>query len=110
MVVKAAAGRVEVNDVQCITSETEHLVSYTYCCFSSRAEISYSIKEIGLVFSIFINNTHGPLMMQVILVRHAETEWNVREILQGQSDSALTSRGNARHQLYLRRLQRVITG
>ncbi|HEC2094907.1 TPA: histidine phosphatase family protein [Klebsiella oxytoca] len=32
-------------------------------------------------------------MMQVILVRHAETEWNVREILQGQSDSALTSRG-----------------
>lgn len=69
------------------------LVSYTYCCLSSRAETSYSIKGIGLVFSIFINNTHGPLMMQVILVRHAETEWNVREILQGQSDSALTSRG-----------------
>lgn len=86
------------------------LVSYTYCCLSSRAETFYSIKGIGLVFSIFINNTHGPLMMQVILVRHAETEWNVREILQGQSDSALTSGGNARHQPYLRRLQRVITG
>ncbi|MDJ0089048.1 histidine phosphatase family protein [Pantoea allii] len=32
-------------------------------------------------------------MMQVILVRHAETEWNVRDIIQGQSDSALTLRG-----------------
>lgn len=32
-------------------------------------------------------------MMQVILVRHAETEWNVRGIIQGQSDSALTPRG-----------------
>lgn len=32
-------------------------------------------------------------MMQVILVRHAETEWNVRGIIQGHSDSALTPRG-----------------
>lgn len=32
-------------------------------------------------------------MMQVILVRHAETEWNVRGIIQGQRDSALTPRG-----------------
>ena len=31
--------------------------------------------------------------MQVILVRHAETEWNVRGIIQGHSDSALTPRG-----------------
>ncbi|HHY2536215.1 TPA: histidine phosphatase family protein, partial [Klebsiella variicola] len=29
-------------------------------------------------------------MMQVILVRHAETEWNIKGIIQGQSDSALT--------------------
>ncbi|HBX4366645.1 TPA: histidine phosphatase family protein, partial [Klebsiella pneumoniae] len=27
-------------------------------------------------------------MMQVILVRHAETEWNVKNIIQGHSDSA----------------------
>lgn len=32
-------------------------------------------------------------MMQVILVRHAETEWNIKGIIQGQSDSALTPRG-----------------
>ena len=32
-------------------------------------------------------------MKQVILVRHAETEWNVRGIIQGQSDSALTLGG-----------------
>ncbi|QGN38265.1 histidine phosphatase family protein [Klebsiella oxytoca] len=32
-------------------------------------------------------------MMQVILVRHAETEWNVRGIIQGHSDSAWTPRG-----------------
>ncbi len=32
-------------------------------------------------------------MMQVILVRHAETEWNVKGIIQGHSDSALTLRG-----------------
>lgn len=32
-------------------------------------------------------------MMKVILVRHAETEWNVRGIIQGQSDSTLTHRG-----------------
>lgn len=32
-------------------------------------------------------------MMQVILVRHAETEWNVSGIIHGQSDSALTLRG-----------------
>lgn len=32
-------------------------------------------------------------MMQVILVRHAETEWNVRGIIQGQNDAALTPRG-----------------
>ncbi|HIE9302821.1 histidine phosphatase family protein, partial [Myxococcus sp. AM001] len=25
-------------------------------------------------------------MMQVILVRHAETEWNVKNIIQGHSD------------------------
>ncbi|STS82815.1 histidine phosphatase [Klebsiella pneumoniae] len=31
--------------------------------------------------------------MQVILVRHAETEWNVKNIIQGHSDSALTLRG-----------------
>ncbi len=36
---------------------------------------------------------HGPLMMKVILVRHAETEWNVRGVIQGQSDSTLTHRG-----------------
>ena len=32
-------------------------------------------------------------MMKAILVRHAETEWNARGIIQGHSDSALTSRG-----------------
>lgn len=32
-------------------------------------------------------------MMRVILVRHAETEWNVKNIIQGHSDSALTLRG-----------------
>ncbi|QUY48625.1 histidine phosphatase family protein [Serratia plymuthica] len=32
-------------------------------------------------------------MMKVILVRHAETEWNVRGIIQGQRDSKLTHRG-----------------
>ena len=31
--------------------------------------------------------------MKVILVRHAETEWNVRGIIQGHSDSTLTRRG-----------------
>ncbi len=31
--------------------------------------------------------------MKVILVWHAETEWNVRGIIQGHSDSALTRRG-----------------
>lgn len=32
-------------------------------------------------------------MMQVILVRHAETEWNVKGRIQGHNDSALTLRG-----------------
>lgn len=32
-------------------------------------------------------------MMKVILVRHAETEWNARGIIQGQKDSALTEAG-----------------
>lgn len=32
-------------------------------------------------------------MMQVILVRHAETEWNVKGSIQGHNDSALTLRG-----------------
>ncbi len=31
--------------------------------------------------------------MKVILVRHAETEWNMRGIIQGHSDSPLTHRG-----------------
>ncbi|MDK2632679.1 histidine phosphatase family protein [Pantoea stewartii subsp. indologenes] len=31
--------------------------------------------------------------MKVILVRHAETEWNARGLIQGQSDSTLTHRG-----------------
>ena len=31
--------------------------------------------------------------MQVILVRHAETEWNVKGRIQGHNDSALTLRG-----------------
>ncbi|WJY13537.1 histidine phosphatase family protein [Pectobacteriaceae bacterium CE90] len=31
--------------------------------------------------------------MKVILVRHAETEWNLRGIIQGHSDSAVTHRG-----------------
>lgn len=31
--------------------------------------------------------------MKVILVRHAETEWNVKGIIQGQSDSTVTHRG-----------------
>lgn len=49
-------------------------------------------------------------MMQVILVRHAETEWNVKGRIQGHNDSALTLRGSVKHQPYWRRLQRVITG
>jgi len=36
---------------------------------------------------------HGPLTMKVILVRHAETEWNERGVIQGHSDSTLTPRG-----------------
>lgn len=36
---------------------------------------------------------HGPLTMKVILVRHAETEWNESGFIQGHSDSALTLRG-----------------
>ncbi|AFI92078.1 phosphoglycerate mutase GpmB [Pectobacterium parmentieri] len=32
-------------------------------------------------------------MLQVYLVRHGETEWNVARRIQGQSDSALTPRG-----------------
>lgn len=36
---------------------------------------------------------HGPLTMKVILVRHAETEWNERGVIQGHSDSTLTLRG-----------------
>lgn len=36
---------------------------------------------------------HGPLTMKVIFVRHAETEWNLRGIIQGQRDSTLTGRG-----------------
>ncbi len=43
--------------------------------------------------SISNNSICGPSMMQVILVRHAETEWNVKGIIQGHSDSALTLRG-----------------
>ncbi|WP_210501106.1 histidine phosphatase family protein, partial [Pantoea ananatis] len=31
--------------------------------------------------------------MKVILVRHAETEWNVQGIIQGQCDSAVSERG-----------------
>ncbi|MER5031311.1 histidine phosphatase family protein [Pantoea anthophila] len=31
--------------------------------------------------------------MKMILVRHAETEWNARGLIQGQSDSTLTHRG-----------------
>ena len=31
--------------------------------------------------------------MKVILVRHAETEWNARGLIQGQSDSTVTHRG-----------------
>ncbi|MGK9175083.1 histidine phosphatase family protein [Yokenella regensburgei] len=31
--------------------------------------------------------------MKVILVRHAQTEWNVRGIIQGQSDSTVTQQG-----------------
>ncbi len=31
--------------------------------------------------------------MKVILVRHAETEWNMRGIIQGHSDSPLTHKG-----------------
>lgn len=31
--------------------------------------------------------------MKVILVRHAETEWNVKGIIQGHSDSSVTHRG-----------------
>lgn len=33
------------------------------------------------------------LIMKLILVRHAETEWNVEGIIQGYSDSPLTCRG-----------------
>ena len=39
------------------------------------------------------NGLCDPAMMRVILVRHAETEWNVKNIIQGHSDSALTLRG-----------------
>ncbi|MDU1423949.1 MAG: histidine phosphatase family protein, partial [Klebsiella michiganensis] len=31
--------------------------------------------------------------MKLILVRHAETEWNLEGIIQGHSDSSLTCRG-----------------
>lgn len=32
-------------------------------------------------------------MLQVYLVRHGETEWNVARRIQGQSDSPLTAQG-----------------
>lgn len=47
--------------------------------------------------------------MKVILVRHAETEWNERGVIQGHSDSTLTLRGSAKHQPYWQHLSRVIT-
>lgn len=31
--------------------------------------------------------------MKLILVRHAETEWNLKGIIQGHCDSSLTRRG-----------------
>ncbi|UDQ75444.1 2,3-diphosphoglycerate-dependent phosphoglycerate mutase GpmB [Pectobacterium brasiliense] len=37
-------------------------------------------------------------MLQVYLVRHGETEWNVARRIQGQSDSALTPRGEQQAQ------------
>ena len=32
-------------------------------------------------------------MLQVYLVRHGETQWNAQRRIQGQSDSALTEKG-----------------
>lgn len=49
-------------------------------------------------------------MMQVYLIRHGETEWNVARRIQGQSDSALTILGKQQASQVARRLsQRGIT-
>lgn len=44
-------------------------------------------------------------MLQVYLVRHGETEWNVARRIQGQSDSALTPRGEQQAQQVAERIR-----
>ncbi|MEH2921767.1 2,3-diphosphoglycerate-dependent phosphoglycerate mutase GpmB [Samsonia erythrinae] len=44
-------------------------------------------------------------MLQVYLVRHGETEWNVSRRIQGQSDSALTPRGEQQAQQVAQRIR-----
>jgi hypothetical protein len=75
-------------------SEAEHNHYQLHCsCFSSRAENLPAYQRGFLDDNISNNGLCDPAMMQVILVRHAETEWNVKGIIQGHSDSALTLRG-----------------
>ena len=44
-------------------------------------------------------------MLQVYLVRHGETEWNVARRIQGQSDSPLTAMGVRQAQQVAERVQ-----
>lgn len=46
-------------------------------------------------------------MLQVYLVRHGETEWNVARRIQGQSDSRLTPNGEHQAQRVAERLKRM---
>ncbi|WP_410016478.1 2,3-diphosphoglycerate-dependent phosphoglycerate mutase GpmB [Sodalis sp. C49] len=46
-------------------------------------------------------------MLQVYLVRHGETEWNALRRIQGQSDSALTAKGQRQAQQVAERVQRM---
>ncbi|HEY0207582.1 2,3-diphosphoglycerate-dependent phosphoglycerate mutase GpmB [Acerihabitans sp.] len=46
-------------------------------------------------------------MLQVYLVRHGETEWNALRRIQGQSDSALTAKGQRQAQQVAQRVQRL---
>lgn len=47
------------------------------------------------------------MMLQVYLVRHGETEWNVSRRIQGQSDSALTAKGELQARQVAQRVKKL---
>ncbi len=99
-----------------IVTKRGRLVNKLFVSTVIPAKAGIQSKSI-IVSEIFRYNSHMPMLSErptdasgycmLYVVRHGETEWNVKRLLQGQTDSPLTSQGEEQARALGKRLKDV---